>query len=65
MDFKSEDENIIRALIRKMGTQKAVAKALGKSKQTLNYWLNHANRIPFDQSLAMKKLLKKYSQMYQ
>lgn len=59
MDVKAEAVKLMWALIRLMKTQKAVAKALGQSKQTFNYWLNHANKIPHDQLLAMKKLLKK------
>lgn len=59
MNIKAEAIRIMWALIKLMKTQKAVARALGQSKQTFNYWLNHANKVPYDQLLVMKRLLKK------
>jgi|GEM_PF-3013049 len=59
MDIKADAIKVMWALIKLMKTQKAVAKALGQSKQTFNYWLNHAGKIPHDQLIAMKRLLKK------
>ncbi len=61
MDINVDSEWIMRQLIKHMKTQTAVAKALGKSKQVFNYWLNHSNKVPFDQYLSMKILLKHYT----
>jgi uncharacterized protein YqkB len=59
MDIREEAEKVMWSLVRLMKTQKAVAKALGKNKQTFNYWFNHAQKIPHKQFIAMQELLKK------
>ncbi len=64
MDVKIHSEQVMRRLIKEMKTQTAVAKALGQSKQVFNYWLNHANKVPFDQYLAMKTLLEKITSSF-
>ena len=56
---KAQAEKLMRALIKQMKTQVAVAKALGCSRQRFNYWFNHANEVPYDQLLSMQKLLEK------
>jgi DNA-binding transcriptional regulator YdaS (Cro superfamily) len=56
MEFRANTDRM-RKLVRILGTQEAVAKALNISKQTFNYWFNYANKISSKQILAMEKLL--------
>lgn len=51
------DLALIKA-IRCMGTEKTIAKALGVTRQNINYWKNHALSIPYRHVLEIERLTK-------
>ena len=52
-----DTEKLMCALVNRMESKAAVARALNQSRQKFHYWWNYANKVPYDQILAMKKLL--------
>lgn len=54
-----EADKILWALIRSLGSQTKVAKALGQSRSTVSRWVTHDRGISRDQLNAMKLLLEK------
>lgn len=57
MEEKAEAEYLMRELIKRMKTQKAVAAKLGQTTQAFNYSLHHAQSVPLKRILAMRVLL--------
>jgi len=60
MDEKIKIECLMWLLIKALGTQKAVAKAIGVRFQKINYWLNHAKTVPTKYLSLMLGLLRTY-----
>ncbi len=57
MEEKEEAEYLMRELIKRMKTQKAVAAKLGQTPQAFNYSLNYAQTVPLKRIIMMKVLL--------
>lgn len=54
----TKSEKISRLYVKKLGSQKAAAKALGASKQSFCQWFNGLNKAPLDKLLSMESALK-------
>lgn len=59
MDEIAEAKWLMRTLIRIMGTQRQVAKAMNQKPSAFNYLLNHAKTVPVQHLFTMKSLLMK------
>jgi hypothetical protein len=58
MEEKIKIECLIWLLIKEMGTQKAIAKAIGIRFQKINYWLNYAKTVPAEYLSKLLVLLR-------